>query len=438
MSIVWLFSYLADSVFLVLYFRRSTYAPGRQHFWLKPVLLLLSLPLYLNTTLLPIPSAAVRIFLRIAIYFLWCFGTEGVPWKPSLYAALFWAAAYTLFQNLFFGPILRDIFMESTDLIPSHTANQALLSLITVLLRILYFGAIAKILPFPGMGAAELPNIFLAGVICFAAAYIKSTGTPILSEFSSAPAAFTTYYMIMHLALLLVLISAELVRRKDVESASLAVQNTAANALLTSIQDRQNSEESIRALRHDLKNHTISLQLLLEQGKTEDALAYLKTIREEASDPTGSFHTGSDLLNGLLKQKLSPAQNDGIRTEVSLDFTSGTFVDNFDLCVLMGNVLDNAVEACERVSPQEDRFIRISGGKSANCLLIRVENSFSGVPVQENSLPTTSKKDKMLHGFGLRNVKRVLGKYNGTLTISTEEGCFAAGMLIPIPEEEDP
>lgn len=437
MSIVWVFSYATDSVFLWLYFRRSTYSPSRQHPWLKPVLLLLSILLYLNTTVLEIPYASVRILFRIAIYFLWCFAAEGIPLMVSAYAALFWAAAYTLFQNLFYGPYLRDIFMESTDVLSSHFLNQVVLSLITVLLRLCFFGIMAKILPFSGMAGVGRTNIFQAALLCFAAAYIKSTGTPLLPVFSSAPSQFSTYYFMMHLAILLVLIVSELVRRKNLESANLAVQNTAAHALLASIQDKQANEESIRALRHDLKNHATTMQLLLDQGKLEELKQYFHKLRSEASLPSGSYQTGSGLLDGLLKLKLSPVLEQGIRTEVSLDFRSGAFLDNFDLCVLMGNVLDNAIEACQQVEPLENRFIRISGGQAANCLLIRTENSYSSVQLPLTGLPDTSKSDKFLHGFGLRNIKRVLDKYQGTLTLSAQDGTFTASILIPIPNAEE-
>lgn len=107
-----------------------------------------------------------------------------------------------------------------------------------------------------------------------------------------------------------------------------------------------------------------------------------------------------------------------------------------DLRVLLGNALDNAVEACQRVAPSERRFIRVSGGPSANYLLVRVENSCGNGLALREGLPTT-KVNKALHGFGLRNIKGVLERYGGSLTIATEAGCFISTMLIPIPKEKD-
>lgn len=434
MSVVWFFSFLADSAFMWLYFRRTTYNERRQRPWLKPVLLAASLTLYLNTTILAIPYASVRMLLRVALYFLWCCFAEGIPWRTSAYAALFWTAVYTLFQNLFFGPIIGAYFLEEAELFSSRLLNQAALSALSVLLRLAYFGAVAKLLPMEGMGAMELRDVLLAGSICLFAAYIKSTGTPLLPVFTTSPSQFSVYYILLHLSMQLVLIAIELVRRKTVESASLSMQNTVAYSLLESIKDRQESEESIRTLRHDLKNHVMTIELLLDQGRTEELKNYLHTMSKSSDTSTSRFRTGNQLVDGLLMRKLGPAAADGLRVEVKLDMSSGGFLSPFDLCVLMGNVLDNALEACQKVTPAESRFIRLSGGRSANCLLVRLENSYSGQRTSTSVPLQTTKADRRMHGFGLRNVKRVLDRYGGTMAITTAEGVFTMSMLLPMPD----
>jgi hypothetical protein len=79
------------------------------------------------------------------------------------------------------------------------------------------------------------------------------------------------YFVLLHIALLLALIAFEISRRRAVERASLQIQNNAAEALMQSIEDRQMSEEAVRTLRHDLKNHAVSMQLLLDNGEIEQA-----------------------------------------------------------------------------------------------------------------------------------------------------------------------
>lgn len=436
MNIVWLFSYLTDGAFALLHFRRENFALNRQRPWLKLILLLLLIPLYLNDTILAIPYSSVRVIWRVLIYFCWLYWAEGVPGQTSAYAALFWTTVYTLFQNIFFGPCFYDFFVGDIPILPNPLWNEMLVSAIAVMARLMYFGGVALLFPFSGMAGSGTPHIGFAVGVCAAAIYTKSTGTILLPEFGRSPVQFSAYFILLHAAMLLFLIIFEYSRRQAVKYAAITLQNTAAQALLESIRDRQQSEESIRSLRHDLKNHAITLQLLLEEGNTAEAIKYLCAFQEQAAAPTNAYRTGNDLLDGLLRQKLSLGTEYGVDVAVSLDFRQGGFIAPFDLCVLMGNVLDNAVEACLKVSSPDRRFIEISGGCSANCLLVRVKNSCIAHTAFAGGLPHSTKADKTLHGFGLRNTKRVLGHYHGNLTISMDEdGCFIVTMLIPIPEQ---
>lgn len=436
MNLTWLFSFLTDSVSTLLYFRRTTYAPNRQRRWLGPVLLLLLLPFYNGGAILfPFTSAVVRITARATVYFGILYFGEGVPPRVSAYAALYWVSVYTLFQNIFFGPYLNPFFFEGTPILFSPVWNQMLLYASTVIIRALYYAAIAAVLPFSGMAGANLSNIGFSIAICVIASYTKTTGKDFTQDFANTVVPFSAYYIMLNVALLLLLLIYEYSRRHALQAAALQLRNTEAQALLESVRGRLHNEESIRALRHDLKNHTVALQLLLENGDIEGAIRYLGTFREQAAVPLGIFHTGSDLLDGLLSQKLSPALEQRIKVNVSIDFQQGAFIDPFDLCILMGNVLDNAIEACFKLPSSSERFININGGLSANFLLIRIENSCAGGVSISNRLPHTTKADAFLHGFGLRNIQQVLNRYDGNLTVSAEEGGrFVSTMLIPIPE----
>lgn len=436
MNVVWLFSYLADSAFTAVYFRRKTFAPLHQRRWLNPVLLLLFLPLYLNSTVLAIPYSFVRVALRMLLYFAWLYWSEGVPAQISAYAALFWTAVYTLFQNVFFGPYLNAIFMGQRLLLSSPVWSQVLLAAVNVAVRGLFFGLIALAFPFPGMAGAGISHISFTAGVCLTAIYTKTTGTELLTEFSNAPVQFSMYFILLHGAVLLFLLLFEYSRRRSVEYAAVALRDAAAQALLENIRSRNQGEESIRALRHDLNNHAVTLQLLLERQEIEEARDYLQRFQARISPPPRGFQTGNDLLDGLLCQKLLPAMEQGINVVTALDFRQGSFVSDFDLCTLMGNLLDNAIEAALQVEPPEARFLRVSGGPTANYLLIRVENSCPLRTWTHGVLPATTKGDRTLHGFGLRNVKWTVEQYGGRLTISGDEPeRFLASVLLPVPDK---
>lgn len=302
MNILWLVSYLTDCLFTALYSGRQTFSPRRQRRWLKPLLLLAFLPLYLNSTVLVIPYSFIRVMVRAVLYFIWLYWAEGVPGQASIYAALFWTAVYTLFQNVFFGPYFNPIFMGQEQILPSPFWSQALLALINVMVRTAFFGVIALLFPFSGMAGSGASHVGFTAGVCLIAIYTKSSGTNLLTEFSDSPAQFSTYYILLHGAILLFLLIFEYSRRQSVEHAAVALRDAAAQALLENIRERHQSEESIRALRHDLKNHAITLQLLLEGQEIEEARGrlYLTAMASTShSTPLGRSFTATQLRAGL-------------------------------------------------------------------------------------------------------------------------------------------
>ena len=435
MNYIWVSSFIMDMVITWVFFRRSDFTMGKRRNWLKVILCLALLPLYVNT-LIPM-NATLRVAYRIVICFIWAWLAEGIPVKGALYTSIFWVAVYTAFQNIFFGPFLAEFVTGRIDIFASRFWSQLIVSIINIILRFIFFAIIMKLLPFAGLIGANYSSIAFMVLINIILTYSK-TAVLTASSFEEVAPRTSVFFILLQLALLLALLAFEFSRRRTVEAANLDIRNAEAQALLESIRGRTQSEEAIRSLRHDLKNHAISMQLLLDQGDTDGVKEYLDSFLEAAKNPTESYNTGSDLLDGLLKQKLSPAKDSGINVTCSLDFrNAANTIDNFDLCVMMGNILDNAVEACMAQPSEQTRYIKVSGGPAANCQLIKVENSVnpknstSGAP-GPSGLPFTTKADKTLHGFGLRNVKAVLERYGGSMTITQENSSYSISMLIPV------
>lgn len=436
MNFAWLFSFLADSVAVLLFFKKDPNAPKKTRWWLKPILLLMLLPLYMISfsTFLTIPSAFIRVTYRIAVYFIFLRFAEFFSIPKSIYSAIFWTTVYVIFQNVYFGPYFRDIFIDGALILTSPFWNQVLVCFIIVAVRLIYFGIIGSFFTLWDIAEIKPVHICFSASVCLIAIYIQNTGMELQGAFKELPEQFSIYYILLHAVLLLFLLVYENFRCRSFEYAAMVQQNTVSGALLENIRRLHHNEESIRSLRHDLKNHIITLQLLLDQGNTEEAIAYLDSFQKEASASIDTFHLGSDLLNGIFYQKLSSAMEHGIDLDVNLDFRQGDFIDPFDLCVIFGNVLDNAVEACLKIDSGERRFIKVSGGPSANYLLIRVENSCAPDFDASDGFLHTTKENPLLHGYGIRNIRRVLDRYNGNLTIGAEaSNRFTATMLIPIP-----
>lgn len=444
MNYVWISSYIADISIVWLYFRHSDFTISKSRPWLKALLCLPLIIIYYGGIGL-MPGAVMRMLLRLAIYILWIWLAEGIPLRGALYSSLFWLAVYTAFQNIFFGPYISGYATGRMDLFESHLLSQIVLSVINILLRFLFFGAVARLLPFAGMIGANFSGIAFMLMINIILTYSKTSVVGTTSDFDGVSARMQTYFILLQAALMVAVIAFEFSRRHTVEAATLQIQRTEAQALLENIRSNQTNENALRSLRHDLKNHAISLQLLLDHEDIEEAKKYLENFQAAAKTPAKTFATGNQLLDGLLTLKLEKPMLSGVRVNCTLDFRNSGFIDNFDLCVLMGNILDNAVEACEALPPDADRYISVSGGPAANCMLVKVENSRRQKTQQTDEaaqktedpaadgLPATTKSDRSLHGFGLRNVKAVLDRYSGSMTIERGLSAYSISLLIPRP-----
>lgn len=184
-------------------------------------------------------------------------------------------------------------------------------------------------------------------------------------------------------------------------------------------------------LRHDMKNHIIALSALARNKEWEKIDRYLKNMEDIALD-TGVDMTGNKAVDALLYQKKRQAQEEGIRWECDVQIPRECCINEFDLCVLFGNLLDNALEACERMRRDECRFIHIQAKSVKKCFLIEVRNSMDRT--EQFTEGFTNKEDSQEHGIGLLNVGDVVHGYDGVLNAEAENGIFLISVLMPFPD----
>lgn len=202
--------------------------------------------------------------------------------------------------------------------------------------------------------------------------------------------------------------------------AALDALSQAARAQRTYIQEARTREERTRSLRHDLNSHLTVLEGLLNTGRTEEATAYLASLRTAAEALSPAFHTGSAVIDILLADKLATAP--GVEAEVSLLWPRESGVDDFDLCVIFANALDNAVRACLAVP--EPGALRITGRRQGNFYRLSFENACPPGP-----LPPM--------GTGLRNIKAAAEKYRGAMLAEKEDGRFRLHVLLDISGQSE-
>ena len=187
-------------------------------------------------------------------------------------------------------------------------------------------------------------------------------------------------------------------------------------------------------LRHDLKNHVIALSGLWEEKEWEKLGSYLKKMEKSGELGTHEEATGNRVVDVLLHQKRKTAQEQGIVWECDVQIPKFCNISEFDLCVLFGNILDNAVEACERSGSREAEcgelpFIHVHAGVVKKCFLLEVTNSTEAAGRPHSD---TGKENPREHGIGLLNVDDVVHKYNGVMNMERVNGVFAISVLIPL------
>ncbi len=172
---------------------------------------------------------------------------------------------------------------------------------------------------------------------------------------------------------------------------------------------------AMRRFRHDYNNLCIGLEHLIEQGRTDEALAKMREQHSRLNKQLVPFNTGNSIADALLSDKSLRAERSGIRL-VFEGSVPPKGIDPTDLCIILGNPLDNAIEACEQLDNTENRIISISAACGSGCLFIDMTNPVERpVDVSGDTIPTT-KPDKENHGWGLFSLRYTADLYHGSVT----------------------
>lgn len=182
----------------------------------------------------------------------------------------------------------------------------------------------------------------------------------------------------------------------------------------------QNNEEELRKLRHDMKNHVMMLNEYLKQGNTKIALQHLSNIQNTLQEISAVVYTNNPPIDAAINIGGRKAQTEGIEYKVQIIGDETVNIDAGDICKFLSNAIDNAIEGSDEC---EERYVYIEIKISKEDLKIHIENPT--LNNNENILKfLTKKKDKKNHGYGMRSMKGVVKKYNGTITAEVKGGIF--------------
>ncbi|MCI8609359.1 MAG: GHKL domain-containing protein [Firmicutes bacterium] len=198
--------------------------------------------------------------------------------------------------------------------------------------------------------------------------------------------------------------------------------------------ERQQTE--IRILRHDMIHHLTLLGTLPEKERQ----AYIEQLTGKLNDEQMIHYCDHPVVNGVLSVKSSVIRSCNIRFTVGVKISHILALEDVELCTLVGNSLDNAIEACEKVSV-ENRLIHFTMRAEKGMLVMRVENKVAEETESKNwkegNLPQTTKKTSEGHGYGLRSIEQIIEKYDGQMELSITDGIFTLFLYLPLPDLTD-
>jgi sensor histidine kinase regulating citrate/malate metabolism len=186
--------------------------------------------------------------------------------------------------------------------------------------------------------------------------------------------------------------------------------------------------EELRRLRHDMKQNYIVLETLVEDGDKDKLLKYLNKSTEKLKNLEPLINTENASVNAILNAKIMLAKSNGIHIFYS---TVKKFngIEDADLCVLFGNMLDNAIEGCMNCEPNE-RYIELTITSDDDKFIIAVKNTVPVSVLSSNADLSTTKSNKRNHGYGIKTIKTIVQTYQGNTNFYEEDGLFCCRVIL--------
>lgn len=194
------------------------------------------------------------------------------------------------------------------------------------------------------------------------------------------------------------------------------------------VREIQNMYRQIRGWRHDYRNHINNMKIQLSQENYDGLSDYLNELADDLDTVDTVIKTGNVMADAILNSKLNVAKKMNVRLNVKANVPETLPMSDVELCSVLGNMLDNAIEACGTL-PEEERFMRVYIGKLKGQLYLSVQNSAGVVRKEKGSYLSTKEGE---HGYGLFRIDRVAKKYGGFVNRQNEEGVFATEIMIPL------
>ncbi len=196
----------------------------------------------------------------------------------------------------------------------------------------------------------------------------------------------------------------------------------------------QDSFDMINIKYHDLKHQIAGLRAEMTDKQREE---WIDTLEKELEEFRPEMQTGNSVLDTLIAGKMMSCRANNIKLTCVADGKLLEFMHVTDICTIIGNALDNAIESVSVIDDPEKRLINLSVSSKKNFVLIQTNNYCEKKVKIKNGLPVSTKHDRSNHGFGLKSIKYTAEKYHGTMNVGLNKNWFELKVLVPLNKQDN-
>lgn len=201
----------------------------------------------------------------------------------------------------------------------------------------------------------------------------------------------------------------------------------------THYRETETMYQEMRGWRHDFRNHLQLLKSYAQKGDLAAVQAYLAELEQDLSRVDPAVKTGNTMADAILNSKISLARSKGVPVRADARIPVKLSISDLDLCVILGNLFDNAIEASVKL-PESQRLIRLYMDMKGSQLYISFTNFAPGGKLKQSGGRFSTTKGSG-HGFGLLRIDSVVKRLGGYLRRASEEGAFTTEILLPQEQE---
>lgn len=185
-------------------------------------------------------------------------------------------------------------------------------------------------------------------------------------------------------------------------------------------------------IKHDINNHNNIISVLLQNSEYDELKNYMNKYNKNIIKLDKEvLICKNKIIDAICLSKRSICKEKGINIKFDIKIPEVINIDDLDLCIIYGNILDNAIEACTRIEDKnKEKFIDVKSNILRGYLTIKIVNSKDGVSIKKNGKFVTMKKDKKNHGIGIYSVQKSVDKYNGQIILKDKEEVFTTCILV--------